>query len=659
MRSTLLAALLVTAVPCSAFDVERVELDTRERLDAGPFGAVGAYERLAGTIHFAWDPAAPANARIVDLDLAPRDADGLVRAHATLYVLQPVARRADGGTALLEVSNRGGKASLAYFNGGAGASEPRTAAHLGDGLLMRRGLTLIWVGWQADVPAGGGRVKLFAPRATGADGPLTGRVRCDWVVDRPAPRLALGHRGHAPYAIDAPASDTHVLTVRDGREAARRTLARDTWSFVDADGRPSGSEATHVALEGGFQAGRIYELVYTGKDPLVIGLGLAAVRDALSYAKHDEHAAFPVARGVGVGISQTGRFLRHFLYEGCNTDEAGRQVFDGLLVHTAGAGRGSFNHRFAQPSRDAHRYSAFFYPTDLFPFSGRAQDDPRRDGRAGLLDRHAADGHLPRIVYTNTGYEYWGRAASLLHTAPDGRTDVRPLPEERIYHLAGAQHFPVPFPPRGAADASGAFKGNPLELLLTERALLVALLEWVERDAPPPPSTYPTLAAGTLVPLADVRPACGMPTPRVAHVAYPADYGPEWPRRVTLQPPALGAPYATLVPDVDRCGNELGGVRALELRVPLATYAPWHLRDDGELTDFFGTFQPLARTASERAPGDPRPALDELYDGSDDYTQRCASAADALIAAGFLLPEDRERALEAARRRWDWAQAER
>lgn len=658
MRHALASLLLVAPAVAAplAPDVERVEVVEREVLP-GEFGDVGRYERLTGTIHFAWDPAAPANARVVDLDLAPRGADGLVRGSADLFVLQPVERRADGGTALLEVSNRGGKASLSYFNNGARAAVPRTAKHLGDGLLMRRGLTVIWVGWQADVPDNEVRLTFDAPVAAHESGPLTGPVRCDWVVDRAEARLQLGHRGHVPYPVHEPESDAHILTVRDGREAPRRSLARDAWRFVDDAGAPAGADATHVALEGGFAAGHIYELVYVGAQPTVVGLGLAAIRDTLSYAKYAEGAAFPASRGLGVGISQTGRFLRHFLYQGFNTDEAGRQVFDGLLVHTAGAGRGSFNHRFAQPSRDAHRYSAFFYPTDLFPFSARTQDDPRRPGGAGLFDLHRADGHLPKVMFTNSGYEYWGRAASLLHTTPDGRADIELLPEERIYHLAGAQHFPVPFPPRGAADEHGAWQGNPVELLRTERALLVALQDWVEQGTPPPASRYPTIAAGTLVPLTDLRAAFAMPVPRVAHVAYPADYGSEWPQRVTVQPPILGEPYATLVADVDRCGNELGGVRGLELRVPLATYAPWHLRADGELTDFYGTFQPLARTAAERADGDPRPALDELYAGKDDYLARCAAAADALVASRLLLEEDRAPALAAAATRWDWIQA--
>ncbi len=631
-------AALALLAPLAAADVRSVEIALREVVAGGKeFGDAGAYEKLTGTIRFAFDPANEHNARIVDLDRAPRSEDGLVEAWGDLMVLRPVDASKGGGTALLEVSNRGGKASLSYFNGGRRSSDPIDEAHFGDGFLMRRGLTVIWVGWQWDVPEDPSRLRLHVPAIEGVEG----LVRADWTVARASDTLALGHRNHVAYPPLDPESDENVLTERDGRLAERRVVPRDEWSF----------DGVAIRREGGFEAGRIYELVYRAANPRVVGLGLAAVRDTIAYAKHDDECPFPVERGLAVGISQTGRFLRHFLYQGFNTDEEGRRAFDGLLIHTAGAGRGSFNHRFGQPSRDAHRYSAFFYPTDLFPFSGRAQRDPVTKKRDGILARHEADRNAPKVFYTNTGYEYWGRAASLLHTSLDGSADVEALANERIYHLASTQHFPVPFPPRQRKPGTQVYRGNPIDLLVPLRALLVALQEWVEDDTEPPPSRYPRVADGTLVPIDEVAwPAIdGLDLPTVVHEAYRADYGPEWERGVvTKQPPELGPAFPSLVAQVDEHGNEVAGVPTVEILAPLGTYLPWNLRfgmpgEEHELNDFFGTFVPF---------GEERVAA--LYPVRDPYEADVDRAILALADERFLLEEDVERVRAAALARWDW-----
>jgi alpha/beta hydrolase family protein len=631
----------------AAAEVRRVVVSARNNVLGG------AYERLAGTIELELDPRHPANASIVDLDRAPRNARGRVEASADFMVLRPRRTPARGSTALLEVSNRGGKALLPYFNRAPWSLDPTADADFGDGLLMRLHLTVVWVGWQFDVPRQPGLLRLRAPVAGGS---IDGLVRSDWTIDRATTTLSLAHRDHIAYPVADPQHPDNVLTVRSARLGPRAVVPRERWRFAD--------DLAHIHLADGFQPGRIYELVYRARDPVVVGIGLAAVRDVVSWARYDARSEFPVTAAIGAGISQSGRFLRHFLYQGFNTDEAGRKVFDGMLVHTAGAGRGSFNHRFAQPSRDAHRFSAFFYPTDIFPFTGRTQTDPETGIADGLLARSAErPEHRPKIFFTNTGYEYWGRAASLLHTSVDGRTDVAPLPNERIYHLAGGQHFIGAFPPPASERAGQAYRGNPLDFLVTARALLVRLVEWVVDDRTPPPSAYPTLAAGTLVPVGGLK-FPRMPDvtpPTVIHEAYRVDYGPQWRAGiVTREPPDIGAPFPAFVSQVDAAGNEVAGLHGVELLAPLATYAPWQLRggagpDAGELVDFLGTYVPFPRTEAERQRwGDSRPSIARRYPDKRAYLEAAARAAESLAVAGLLLREDVPRVRQRAERHWDW-----
>jgi hypothetical protein len=660
--------VMLAAWPAAAAQAEVSAIEIEERsvvLDGRGFGAAGAYEKLAGSLVFSLDPSQPANAAIVDLAHAPRDANGRVSARADFMVLQPADPGRRRGVALLEVSNRGRKASLPYFNDGRrSVPDPATAEDFGDGLLMREGLTVIWVGWQHDVPDRPELLRLEVPVATVDGGPLTGLVRSDWVVDEGVRTLALGHRNHRPYPAAAPDDLRNVLTVRSGREAPRRVVPRGAWRFADADGAAVACGGTHIHAPAGFEPGNIYELIYVARDPRIAGIGLAVVRDAMAYAKHDPSSPFAVDHGIAFGVSQTGRFLRHFLYQGFNADEQGRRVFDGMLIHSAGAGRGSFNHRFAQPSRDAHRYSAFFYPTDLFPFSSRTQSDPQSGRRDGLVAAYGAGDLLPRIFYVNTGYEYWGRAASLIHMRVDGRRDLPPMRNERIYHLAGAQHYVDAWPPaeRYALNGTQAWAGNPLDFLVNLRALLVRLVDWVADDRPPPASEYPAIGRGTLVMPGELAlPGLpGLAKPVSPHVAYRADYGREWGEGiVTREPPHLDSKFPIRVPQVDALGNELGGIRNVDIAVPLATYLPWNLRrglaNPEEMVDFRGTFIPLPVTDAEaERNADPRPSIESLYPDFEVYLDDAGAAARALVERGYLLEEDVGRVVDRAAERWRW-----
>ena len=655
-----LLACLATSVQARVLDLQ---IDERLVVAGGAhFGERGAYERLRGTVRFSVDPDDSANSAITDITLAPRGESGGVEATANFMVLKPTDTARAAGVGLLEVSNRGGKAALGYFNAAAFSTEPMAAEDFGDGLLMRMGLTLIWVGWQFDVSGAADRLRLHVPVAMEGDQAITGLVRSDWVVDRPATHLDLGHKGHTPYPVADPDDDRNVLYERSGRDATRQVVPRQLWRFAAGEGAAAGPGLTNIAMEGGFRTGRIYELVYVSRDPALVGLGLAAVRDMMSYALYDGSSPFAVSHGIAFGVSQTGRFLRHFLYQGFNRDESDRKVFDGMLIHTAGAGRGSFNHRFGQPSRDAHRFSAFFYPTDLYPFTSQPSRDAVTGRDEGLLDR-LASAYRPKVMVTNTGYEYWGRAASLIHSTPSGDRDVAPAPGERIYHLASGQHYVSRRSP--AQDhrllAADGWRGNPLDFLVNLRALLSRLVEWVRDDVAPPASRYPSIETGSLVrserlAFPDIP---GVTLPARPHLAYRADYGPQWGTGIVgKQPPWLGPPFQTLVPQVDGLGNETGGVRNVEIRVPLATYTPWSLREGlpvaGEMRDFTGQLLPLPRTSAAAAQRrDPRPSVEALYANRAVFTEAVRDAADQLVRDGFLLPEDRDRVMARNQGLWD------
>jgi hypothetical protein len=655
-------ALLLLAGPVYA-EVVRIEVSSRaDVLAAKPFGATGPYEKLTGRIHFAVDPRNPVNRIITDIDKAPTNAAGRVEFSSDFYLIKPKDPDRGNGTVLYEVSNRGGKGMVGFFNFAAGSLDPETAEHFGDGFLLEQGFTLLWVGWQFDPPDREGLLRVHAPIAREADGrPIRGLVRSDFVVTETAREASLADRSHIAYAV-APGDEREaVLTVRSGVEEPRTTIPRDAWQFTE-DGKS-------IRMAAGFEPKKIYEVVYTSQDPPVVGAGAAAVRDTISRLKYgaSPELGLPqgaIRRAVAFGISQSGRFLRTFLYYGFNEDESNRKAFDGVMAHVAGAGRGSFNHRFAQPSRDGHPYLNFFYPTDIFPFTDLAQRDPETGADDGLLTHALKPSMWPRIFHTNTSYEYWGRAASLIHTTIDGRGDAAVPPNVRIYLLAAGQHGVAPFPP---TRTIGQQMNNPLDFRWAMRALLLSMHRWVADDAAPPPSAYPRVADGTLV-LPQALKFPRLPGVRVAatpHKAYRADYGPDFISKglVTQEPPRIGSAFPILVPQVDADGNEIAGIRLPELAVPVATYTGWNLFNDRSgppqvVSSMQGSFIPFPRTTADRERAkDPRQAVSQRYASREDYLARVATAADTLVARGYLLKDDVSRIVAQAGTRWDYVTA--
>jgi Alpha/beta hydrolase domain len=666
MRALPCAACVIVAAwaTVAVAEVVSVEVaDRRDVADARAFGAAGVYEKLSGTLRFAVDPKAAANARITDLALAPTAADGRVAFAADFYLLKPKELGRGNGALLLEVSNRGRKGILPMLSHAAGSLDPTTAETLGDGFLLEQGFTLLWVGWQFDVPADPALLHLVAPTATDRGAPLAGLVRSDFVVREAGVHdQSLGDGDHVPYAVADPSSPENTLTVRDDPFGERQVVAREKWQFAGLeDGGKVVADRTRVYLADGFEPKRIYEVVYTAENPRLAGLGLAALRDAATRLKHEGAPELGIAAGaldraLAFGISQSGRVLRTFIYEGFNQDERQRRVLDGVLAHIAGGARGGFDKRFAQPSRSS---TSYLYPNELFPFTNATQTDPVTGTTDGLLAR-TKPAFLPKIFFTNSSNEYWRASAALTHLTADGERDLAPGDETRIYLFASTQHGPAAFPPRPGA---GRLPGNPNSYAWFLRALLLKLDDWVAHGTSPPPSRYPTLALHTLVERdALAFPAIpGVAVPREVRAIRRLDFGPRFASEgvSTIEPPRVGAAYRMLLPQVDADGNDRDGLRSPELDVPLATYTGWNLYDprlgrDDELVSLQGGFVPLPRDAAERErSGDPRRAILERYRDRSEYLARIAASAAALADSGYVRAADIEAILRDAGVRWD------
>ena len=638
----MLPRILLTAVLASATAfpaVVRVELgDRSDVLDGAPQGQAGPYERIIAKAYFAVDPTLGPNRIIGDIDLAPRNANGLVEFSADVYILKPRDAAKGNGTALVEISNRGGKGLLSTFDFASGSADPRTERDFGDRFLLRQGFTLVWVGWEFDVPPKPGNLRLESPIASEKGKPIHGMVRSEWVGDKLVTRISLGDRVQQAYPVADPDEPGTQLTVRNHVLDERKTIPRSQWQFVSA---------TEVEMASGFQPGKIYEVIYQAKDPVVVGLGPAAVRDMVTFLKHggadtllgDQHAY--TKRALAFGVSQSGRFLRTFLHDGFNQDEQGRPVFDGVWAHVAGAGQGSFNFRFAQPSRDGHPFLNMLYPTDIPPFNSSD----------GFLARAEAAHVVPKIFFSNGSYEYWGRAASLIHTTEDGKADVPPSRTTRIFFFAGSQHGAGSVPPR-KVEAQNLSDTNDYRPAL--RALLLDMQAWLKDGVEPPESRYPQIGKDQLV----ARGALAFP--HIPNVNVPQRKREAYRLDSSTAPPKVGDPYPTLLPQVDQDGNETSGIRMPEISVPLATYAGWNLRSPNigapdELFSMVGSWIPFARTKVEReSRKDPRLSIEERYPSKRDYLEKITDAAQHLVREGLLLDEDVARIRDRAAEEWDY-----
>lgn len=643
-----------------AAEVVSLEVSSRRPYaDGRHCGQRGSYEQWRGKVRFAVDPANDANQQIVDLELAPMNSAGRVEFSADFEMLVPADGSKASGSLLYDVTNRGHATCLGQFNGG------------GDDFLMRQGFIVVWSGWIAETLPDGKRVRLSAPIATDDNRPIRGVVRAEMAPDRPCQRMNIAHwANQGSYRPVAEALPQATLTWRLREKDARVLIPRTQWRLeqteIEADGEEGQLPLVELVLAGGFQPGYLYELIYEAEGPIVQGLGLAGIRDLVSFLKYDHGERNPLRAAdgspltkytYGFGTSQSGRCLRMFVYDGFNTDEQGRQVFDGLMPHVAGAGLGFFNHRFASPTRHNSQHDNHRYPADVFPFTYGDERDRFTQRTDGILRRARKNRTVPKIMHTQTSSEYWHRSGSLVHTDPLGRQDAEVPDEVRIYTFGGCQHGPG----NGVAGArgNGQLPANPSDYRPFMRALLTALDVWVRSDQPPPSSVYPRIADGTLVGWRQEESGwhalAGVRYPEVIQQAEFLDRGPEFlsHRRTTVEPPISRGHYVVRVPGYADDNNERGTLLLPSVSVPVATYTSWNLRDrsigaEQELLSLSGGYVPLAKTSAEQtAAGDPRAALLQRYRGFDDYREKYMSATRKLVHERYLLQEDLPR-LEAA-----------
>ena len=613
------------------------------------FGDVGAYECLSGVVHGALDPAHPSNGSIVNLNKAPRDADGMVTYESAFSLLKPIDAAKGNGWLMYDVPNRGNKIALARLNLGADGNRPETPEHAGNGFLMRNGFSVVWSAWQTGVPEGADRLDGRFPIAVNPDGPIVGINRDEFIAEE------TGGPGDAfiqvldttrfvatlsyPVADYDPAKAS--LTVRQREQDPRATPPGLGWRYVDDRHveitRPDGET---------FDKGSIFEFVYPARDPAVMGIGFAAIRDLVDFLRNDisgNPLGGSIRHTIGFGISQSGRVLRDFVHLGFNRGPEGRAVFDAIFPVVGGSRRTYVNYAFAQPGRYARQHEDHSYLDDQFPFSYPVMHDPLTGRSDGILRRAAAGRVAPKIFHLDTDSDLWVGRASLVATDHAGN-DIAMPDNVRIFMASGIQHA-VHKPPMKQITQ---LPGNPLGYSSYMRALLIALTEWVENDVAPPASRFPSRIQGTLV----TRDAAEAQFPRIPGVDFPEVMNELTVRDHSVEPPIEGAPYTVLVSAVDADGNSKGGLRHPLLTAPIATHTGWAVRIPGyaagDLFTVQGSYMPFAETAAERArTGDPRLSFDERYGSHAAWAAKVTAATEDLVTDRLLLREDADRLIAA------------
>jgi hypothetical protein len=629
-------------IPVSAGgEVVRVEVTSREVVSDSPdHERSGPYEVIKGIIHLEVNPDNPANQTIVDLQLAERNSGGKAEFFTDFELHKPVNPQRGNRRLLYFVNNRGNKFGSYHFNNQAGRN-----------WLYSRGWSYLWCGWNVDVVNSDRRFNIHVPVVTDSGKTITGKIyneicsHADDVVY--SMRLVWG--GSVAYPVADMDNPQATLTMRQYRWEEPVDVPPDQWSFARLEDGEVVPDPRSLYIKDGFKPGWLYDLVYVGKNPRLTGLGLAAIRDVVSFFKYEsadrEGVNNPLAGVVdhayAWGHSQSARLLYHYVYQDFNGDEKGRLVLDGLIANCPGSGKGLFNSRFAQTTRHGAHLEDNLYPIDVFPFTTVEQHDPVTGERGDALARARTSGFLPKMFFVNTTSDYWTRAASLLHTDVEGKKDAGIDTNVRIYFIAGRTHI----------DARVGVIG---------RALLTALDQWVNQGLKPPDSVIPRISDGTLVSLEAYRDAFpsfpGADVPPSFYRPYRLDLGPRWRSDGIADnvPPIVGPRYVSLVPQVGADGNEIAGIKLPEIAIPLATFTGWSMYAPSfslTLRRNRGSFFALPRTVEERKKtNDARLSVTERYPTREAYQHQVTESLLDLRCKRLLLDEDLANMLDEAAR---------
>ena len=675
------AALLCTVVIVSSAEarVTGIVIDRRvPAFDGKPVGSAGAYERISGRIMGSVDPADPANAVIQDIALAPRNAQGQVEYSETFTVLLPADHAKGTGVMLYQVSNRGGRVEPTPANAVPGAA-------------------YVWTGWQGDRLALGcitdypcqtldhptdfTQELLQVPVARNPDGSaITGPVYGSVLnTQGPTAQLVI-YTTPVPYrpaSLDPKAAHLFKVTRQsvDGSVREKSEIASADWAWADCRTTPfpGTPDPTRVCLKQGFDKEFEYDLSFTARDPLLLGLGFAATRDAVAFfrdavadaAGHANPLAGRISHTIAQGQSQSGNYLRSFVYWGFNRGEDGKRVFDGLFPTIAGR-QISMNFRFALP--DVIQ-TIFMAASEAPVWWGSYADTARGREPDGLLARCQANGSCPRIFESFGSNEFWALKMSGDLVGMAAVADL-PLPGNvRRYYFPGTTHGGGVggFSSKAGAAAGGGsceLAANTNPETDQNAALLQDLIAWVVRGRTPPESVYPTLAAGQLV--APTKAATGFPdipgvtfTDNLANPLMQLDFGPGFDAAHQsgvpgLAPPVIQKVFPTLVVKVDADGNEIAGEPSVQHMAPLGTYVGWNRwaagGRKGQICNLNGAFFPFPATKAERlASHDPRLSLAERYGTHDGYVCVVTAATHVAMVKRFLLPGDAARLIGEAK----------
>ncbi len=635
-------------------DIEKIESPT---FDGIAFGHSGRYEKITGKAYGELDPAHELNRGVALLDKAPRNAAGRVEYSVDVLILKPVDMSRGNRTLIYDTVNRGNLRAIQVFNHeGPATNNPTTAIDAGDGFLFKQGYSIVSSGWPGDALPGGNRLTARFPVAKEPDGKsMTQTLTVEFVFTKPAHSVSIGYDGgnSRPYPAVIERASEAQLYRRAGASAPRETIAKNEWSFGKcADGKNATASAVDLCYPAGFSANYIYDLVYVARDPVVMGLGFASTRDLVSFLRHEHSDANPMMRGgaadalrqaIGFGRSQSGRYIKDFVYQGFNLDENKRVVFEGLMPLISGSRLMSINAPFGMPSRSPDHYGG-----DQFPHTYATLEDPISKKRDGWLARCTAQQACPKVMHMDSGTEAWLARNALVITDASATQDL-PIPDNvRLYYFASTQHNP------SAKTDYGICKNlsNINPRIENIRALLVAMQAWLTEGKVPPPSRFPRVSDGTL---ASPTPVGKFGFPAIPGTVYNGKYSALSMKDYSVQPPRSvpGTAYPALAPKVDADGNDIGGIRSVALEVPLATYMGWNHRRagfmEGELCGLQGSTIPFAKTAAERG-ADPRPSLAERYGTHANYVAKVEAAAAKSVSEGFLLAEDAARLVSDARK---------